>query len=124
LPADAVGSNRDEARRRGIRYIVFRLKRVRNPDVVALERLDVFLQEAKAEGLTVLLTGVRPDLHAAFARIGIADRHPSDLIFQEEDEDYSATLKAIRHAYALRSAATVDTGGATPAKADPAYYLV
>lgn len=36
-----------EAERQGIKYIVLRLKRVRNPDVVALEVLDIFLKDAR-----------------------------------------------------------------------------
>jgi SulP family sulfate permease len=55
----------EKAKSRGIKFIVLRLKRVRNPDVVALEVLDVFLQDARRNGLTVLLAGVRP---AAAAR--------------------------------------------------------
>ncbi|MCG5237212.1 SulP family inorganic anion transporter [Xanthobacter oligotrophicus] len=90
-----------DADRQGIRYIVLRLKRVRNPDVVGLEVLDIFLKDAQERGLTVLLAGVRPDLLAALERIGIADRLPADRIFLEESEDFSATLKAIRRAYAL-----------------------
>jgi SulP family sulfate permease len=91
----------DKARQQHIRYLVLRLKRVRNPDVVALERLDLFLQEATKQGLTVLLAGVREDLFAALTRIGITDRHPAELMFREEDEDFSATLRAIRKAFAL-----------------------
>jgi len=91
----------DEAKRRHVRYVVLRLKRVRSPDAVALEVLDVFLEEAHQEGLTVLLAGVRPDLQAALHRMGIAKRHGEELIFAEEEKDYSATLAAVRKAYRL-----------------------
>jgi SulP family sulfate permease len=115
------------AERLGIKYLVLRLKRVRNPDVVALERLDLFLQQAKAQGLTVLLAGVRPDLHAALTSVGITERHPVELIFREEDEDFSATLKAIRKAFALKSAEVIDVTS-PPAEELPAetleYYLI
>ncbi|MFG1480177.1 SulP family inorganic anion transporter [Xanthobacter sp. V4C-4] len=120
------------ARQRDIKYIVLRLKRVRNPDVVALEVLDLFLKEARERGFTVLLAGVRPDLLQALARVGILDHLPSDLVFPEESEDFSATLKAIRRAYAL---AAIDANASAAqrghqgewaelGKAKLAYYLV
>jgi sulfate permease, SulP family len=91
----------DEALASNISYLVLRLKRVRNPDAVALEVLDVFLRETREQGLTVLLAGLRPDLLAALGRIGLTQRHSFDLIFPEEERDYSATLHAVRNAYAL-----------------------
>jgi len=113
-----LGEAAERARSHDIRHLVLRVKRVRNPDVVAIEVLEKFLCDAQALGLTVLLAGVRPDLRAAIARVGIAAHLPADLLFPEEDEDYSATLKAVRKAYALR-AERDDT-----ARDDGAYYLV
>jgi len=101
-----------------VRHLVLRVKRVRNPDVVAIEVLEKFLRDAHVFGLTVLLAGVRPDLLAAIARVGIAAYLPAELIFPEEDEDYSATLKAVRKAYALRAERDDE------APPDGAYYLV
>jgi SulP family sulfate permease len=114
-----------QARQQDIRYLVLRLKRVRNPDAVALERLDLFLREAPKRGLTVLLAGVRNDLFDAITRIGITQYHPAELIFPEEDEDYSATLKAIRAAYALGATDRTDqrTVSERPS-GEFAYYLV
>jgi SulP family sulfate permease len=110
-----------QARLQGIDHLVLRVKRVRNPDVVAIEVLEKFLGKAHASGLTVLLAGVRADLLAAIERVGISRYLPADLIFREEDEDYSATLKAIRKAIALRSAQSPATGTLA---ATGAYYLV
>lgn len=119
------------AKEQDIRYLVLRLKRVRNPDVVALEVLDHFLDKARASGLTVFLAGVRPDLLAALTRIGVTERHDPDLVYTEEEEDFSATLKAIRRAYALAAIdqrgerAAEEIGGETPANAGSLkYYLV
>lgn len=109
----------DEAIRRQARYIVLRLKRVRNPDAVALEVLDVFLKEAHRDGLTIMLAGVRPDLLAALHRMGIAERHGEDLIFAEQEKDYSATLDAVRKAYDL--AANANRRNTAN---NAAYYLV
>jgi len=94
--------------------------------------LDIFLKDAEEKGLTVLLAGVRPDLLVALERIGITDRLPADRIFIEEEKDFSATLKAIRHAYAL-AAKQAGPGTAQTSRKDAApdiseaklaYYLV
>jgi len=94
----------DELRRRavegGIRVIVLRLKRVRNPDAVCLERIEHFLHEADRLGITVLLAGVRPDLLAAITSLGFAAWYPAGRIFPKAgDEADSATLQAVRRAY-------------------------
>jgi sulfate permease, SulP family len=46
------------ARAEKINYIVLRVKRVRNPDVVCLERLEHFLKSSESISITVLLAGV------------------------------------------------------------------
>ena len=111
------------AGRRDILHIVLRLKRVRNSDVVAIEVLEKFLDDARLAGLTVLLAGVRPDLLAAIHRVDILRHLPEEAIFPEEDEEYSATLKAIRKAYSLLQARQKNTGG-IEAPASGNYYLV
>jgi SulP family sulfate permease len=121
--ARALADAASRAHAGGIRHIVLRLKRVRNADVVALEELEKFLGAARARGLTVLLAGVRPDLRAAIARVRIADHIDPELIFPEEDQDYSATLSAIRKAYELL--ARDRFGAAAPAAPRGGdYYLV
>ena len=98
----------DELRRRaiqqGTRFIVLRLKRMRNPDVVCLERIEHFLKDAEKNGITVLLAGVRPDFLQAITRLRFQEWYTPDHIFPEEGEDDdsdSATLKAVRYAYQL-----------------------
>lgn len=44
---------KDNAQANGIKAIVLRLKRIRNPDAVALEVVDVFLKEAQRDGLLI-----------------------------------------------------------------------
>ena len=87
----------------GIHYIVLRLKRVRNPDIVCIERLEHFLHNAKKVGITVLLAGVRPDLSRSLSNVGFGEWFPKECIFLEKegDDTDSATLKAVRHAYNL-----------------------
>jgi len=105
-----------------ISYVVLRVRRTRNPDVVFLERLEHFLRESEARGVTVLLAGVRPDFARGLYNLGFSTWLPADRIFHEENKDYSATLKAVRHAYAL-----LRRGESTPDSTEEKrelYYLV
>lgn len=108
------------ARSRGTRHLVLRLKRARNPDIVAIEVLEKFLQQASGNGLTVLLAGVNRELLKVLARIGIGRYVADELIFSEEDEEFSATLRAIRKALTLASAS--EAAGAQ--EGAYSYYLV
>ena len=109
---------KQEASRRDVKALVLRLKRVRNPDAVALEVLDVFLDEARKEGLHVYLAGLRPEIQTALDRMGVTQRLGKDFIFPEGEKDYSATLGAIRSAYAR---IPNDPRSDSPT---PTYYLV
>ena len=80
-------------------HVVLRVKRVRNPDVVCLERLEHFLRAAPENGVTVLLAGVRPDLLEAFDRLCFGAWFPPDRIFPQGTDEDSATLAAIRVVY-------------------------
>ena len=53
-------------------------------------------------GATVLLAGVQSDLRTLLKNVGFDDWFPSERVFPEEDEEFSATLKAVRYAHALR----------------------
>ena len=92
---------KERALGKGIHVIVVRLKRTRNPDMVCLERLQNFIEDLKAKGITVLLCGIRPDLAKAMNNLGFSSWLASDQVFPEEDDKDSATLKAVRHAYNL-----------------------
>ncbi|OBI21599.1 sulfate transporter [Mycobacterium sp. E2327] len=99
----------------GIRFVVLRLKRVRHPDVVCIERIEHFLREEAARGVTVLLAGVRADTLTLLKNVGFQGWFPAEHVFPEEDEEYSATLKAVRYAH---------NGLAEPAPPADLYYLV
>jgi SulP family sulfate permease len=116
----------------GIRVVILRLKRVRDPDAVCIERLEHFLREengreVNGHRVTILLAGVRPDALKVLRNIGFQDWFPPDQVFPEEVEEYSATLKAVRFA---RAKLSVDEPGRPVAEperersADPLYYLV
>ncbi|OBI81242.1 SulP family inorganic anion transporter [Mycobacterium sp. 1245805.9] len=98
-----------------IRFVVLRLKRVRHPDVVCIERIEHFLRDEASRGVTVLLAGVRADTLALLKNVGFQGWFPAEHVFPEEDEEYSATLKAVRYAH---------NGLAEPAPPADLYYLV
>jgi SulP family sulfate permease len=74
-------------------------------------------RSAKAEGITLLLAGVRPDLLRGMSRLRFDSWSPREHWFLEEDDPDSATLKAVRKAYEL-------LGIQRPAEHAPVYYLV
>src|SRR5262249_18291477 len=82
-----------------ITFTVLRLKRVRHPDVVCIERIEHFLREQAARGVTILLAGVRPDTLGVLNNVGFQSWFPAEHVYPEEDEEYSATLKAVRYAH-------------------------
>ena len=87
----------------GIKYLVLRLRRTRNPDVVAIEHLEHFLRGAEKRGVTVLLAGVRPSLAKILRNVHFNEWLPANRIYTEKDEKYSATLSAVRDACRLLS---------------------
>jgi SulP family sulfate permease len=116
------------AREQGIRHLVLRLKRLRNPDAVCLEKFDHFLRASQKEGLVVLLAGVREDLLAGFRRLRFTDWFPEKHIFIEVDTEDSATLQAVRLAYSLLGNENTCNHCSTrlpqPGQSQAAYYLV
>jgi SulP family sulfate permease len=93
-----------ELRRRteqGVRVIILRLKRTRNPDMVCLERLQHFLTEMDGRTVTVLLCGVREDLAKVLDNLRFQYQLPADCVFLEDVTAGSSTLRAVRRAYEL-----------------------
>jgi SulP family sulfate permease len=85
----------------GVRIVVLRVKRARNPDMVCLERLQHFLEAMHARGVTVLLCGVRPDFAQALRNVFFDRTLPPECLFLEEPMAGSSTLRAVRRAYEL-----------------------
>jgi SulP family sulfate permease len=110
-----------------IRFLILRLKRTRNPDMVSLERFDHFLRKMQAQGVTVLLCGVRPRFAKGMVNLRFYDWLPADRVFPEEEKKFSATLKAVRRVYELMGESHCDHCG-QPALVGvgekPLYYLV
>ena len=86
----------ERAHTESIQHVLLRLKRVRNPDVVSLEQFEHFLKRAEAEGITVWLAGLQPDLREAFQRLHFHDWLAADRVFLQGHDEDSATLAAIR----------------------------
>jgi len=108
-----------------IKYVVLRVRRARNPDVVAIEHVEHFLHDAEKRGVTVLLAGLRPNFTKILRNLKFQDWLPADRFFPEEGEKYSATLNAIRHAYELlREKAGETWKELTIAEKEAIYYLV
>ena len=107
-----------------IRFLVLRVKRTRNPDVVVLERLEQFLRASEARGVTVLLAGVRADLSQGLQNLRFGEWLPAGRVFYEEDRIYSATLKAVRHAQNLLGKNAVSRTVLGGDENQPLYYQI
>lgn len=110
----------------GIRILVLRLKRTRNPDMVSLERLEHFLRDLQHQEVTVLLCGVRPELASRMRNLRFDDWMPREHVFFEEPELYSSTLKAVRYAYQILppNACPHCAQEAAERRRDELYYMV
>jgi SulP family sulfate permease len=102
-----------------LRYLILRLKRVRNPDVVSLEMLETFLHACEKDGVCVLLAGVRPDLIDTFGRLRFAEWLPPDRVFKFGIGEKSGTSAAIRSVYARLVADLPKPPVRKPAQAGP-----
>jgi len=103
------------------------VKRTRNPDMVCMERFEHFLREAQKAQVTVLICGIRPDFAAAIANLRFTSWFPAAQLLPEEDETFSATLRAVRLVYERLGRKVRVTAG-DPVHADAReqdlYYLV
>jgi sulfate permease, SulP family len=115
---------RERIRSDGLEFVILRLKRVRHPDAVSIERLEQFLHEENGHRATILLAGVRPDALTVLKNVGFERWFPSEQVFPEEEEEYSATLKAVRYAQ-TKLASQQDAAAPVEEYADTRlYYLV
>jgi sulfate permease, SulP family len=85
----------------GARVVILRMKRIRNPDMVCLEKLQQFIQDVQARKATVLLCGVRPDFALALRNLRFQHWLPRECVFLEEASVLSSTLQAVRRGYAI-----------------------
>jgi SulP family sulfate permease len=85
----------------GVRVVVLRVKRARNPDMVCLERLQHFLEDMHSRGVTVLLSGLREDFAKILRNMRFHHWLPPECVFMEEAAAGSATLRAVKRAYEI-----------------------
>jgi sulfate permease, SulP family len=92
-----------ETVKEGIRVVVLRLKRARNPDAACLNVLDRFIDRMREAQVSVLLCGVRPDFMKVIDSSGLVRKLGNDhvFVFQETGKIWSSTLEAVRFAYQL-----------------------
>ena len=69
-----------------IKYVILRLRRIRNPDVVAVEHLEHFLRDSQPRGVTVLLAGVRPNLAKILRNLHFDKWLPVNRVYPEQEE--------------------------------------
>ncbi|OAI53244.1 hypothetical protein AYO44_04225 [Planctomycetaceae bacterium SCGC AG-212-F19] len=110
----------------GVRVLVLRLKRVRNPDAVCMQLLAAFLERMDARQIPVLLCGVRPEMLTTLRKTGLTRWLGLHHIFPEDAaEPSSSTLLAVRHAYELLAG---DICATCPRRkdipAEPLYYMI
>lgn len=116
---------RKETIETGINYVVLRVRRARNPDMVSIEHLERFLRDAEKRGVTVLLAGLGPNFVKILENVNFHAWLPADRFFPDEGEKYSSTLNAVRHARKLLSEKV--GGGEQPLSAsdeEAFYYLI
>ena len=110
------------------KFVILRLKRDRHPDAVSIERLEHFLREHNGNGVTILLAGVRRVTLAVLKNVGIDSWFPAEQIFPEEDQEFSATVSAVRYARAKldldESHAILVGANTTHSGESQLYYLV
>jgi SulP family sulfate permease len=85
----------------GVRVVVLRVKRARNPDAVCLDLFEHFHAELTRRGIQFLVCGVRPEFQAAVHATGLEQRLGVAHIFLEKEGAASSTVDAVRHAYEL-----------------------
>lgn len=92
------------------KVLVLRMKRVRNPDAVGMHLLDEHIHRIEAQGVPVLLVGVRADVMDALVRTGIAARLDPKHIFLEQPVRHTSTQMGVQYAYELIGAPLAPPG--------------
>ncbi len=113
----------------GVKVVILRLKRVRNPDAVCMSVLDRFYEQMHEANVNVLLCGVRPDLMKVLNSSGLISRLGPErvFVFEETGKFWTSTLEAMRVAYELIGDDVCDTcprHAESLNKKDGWYYLI
>jgi SulP family sulfate permease len=96
---------RDRVEKEGLKVVILRVKRTRNPDVVFLNHLEHFVRDMMKQHIAVLLCGVRTELEQAMRNVHFETWMPPGSVFHQGATTYSSTLKAVLYAYELLDSA-------------------
>ncbi len=112
----------------GVKVIVLRLKRTRNPDMVSMQLFEQFLRDMHDRGVIVLLAGVREDFSQAMINLRFYELLPADrILFENAAVPFSSTIEAVRHGYELLGPHTCPACAARD-KGEPSsealYYMI
>jgi SulP family sulfate permease len=108
----------------GARVIVFRVKRLRNPDAVGIHEIDVFIRRMSAAGIRVILCGVRADLLDGLRAAGTLEHLDPEQVFSERKAKGSSTIEAIGAALAFLDANRSDQYKPSIAPTSLAHFQV
>jgi len=113
----------------GLRVVVLRLKRARNPDAVCLAVLERFMDRMQAAHVSVLICGLRPDFMKIIDASDLLGRLGRDrlFVFQETGEIWTSTLEAVRFAYQIVGDDVCETcprRGENLKEKDGWYYMI
>jgi len=84
-----------------LRVIIFRVKRIRNPDAVCTQILQSFVERIQERKIEVMLSGIRPDLSKILHNVGLDEILGQQNLFCEGAEIWASTLNAMQRAYRL-----------------------
>jgi sulfate permease, SulP family len=118
-----------DAAHEGLRVVVLRLKRARNPDAVCLAVLERFFERMQAAHVSVLICGLRPDFMKIIDSSDLMGRLGRDrvFVFQETGAIWTSTLEAVRFAYAIVGSDVCETcprRGESLTEKDGWYYMI
>ncbi len=85
----------------GMRAVVLRMKRIRNPDAVCLHILHSFIERMQKRNVVVILSGVKKGLRRILGNVGMDSLLGPDNIFCEEAEIWASTVDAMKRAYQI-----------------------
>lgn len=93
----------EEVRHDGVRVVVLRMKRARNPDAVCLHVIDEFIERMRKHSVVVILCALRPDMMKALESARILARLGREyvFVFEENGAVWTSTLQAVSFAYTI-----------------------
>jgi len=108
----------------GIKVIVLRVKRLRNPDAVGMHEIDEFIRHMKGEGVRVILAGVRADLLEGLRAAGALARLDAEQVFSERQARGSSTMEAVAAALGYLGAHHPDPQKPSPPPSSLSHFQV